>query len=144
MSEPNAKGPEQSSSEIIPLGNSSQLSLGGLTEAQQQQIKLQHAERMIHLNAKAQELGIEAQALDAHLRNMGAAAAEATKNDIAVTMTRTSTDTLGRTEIIMGNTETAAKGKLTRSQEGQRDQTLAYVIIAAIAILVIAILMNNK
>jgi len=143
MSKPNPVDPAQTSSEIIPLGNSSELSLRGLTEEQQQQIKLQHAERMIYLNTKAQELGIEAHALDAHLRNMGAAAAEATKNDVAVTMTRTSTDTLGRTEIIMGNTETAAKGKLTRSQEGQKDLTLVYVVIGAIAVVIIAILMKN-
>ena len=143
MSERDTTEPDSSPSDLIPLGNASQISLGGLTEAQKQQIRMQYAEKMVSLNMKAQELGIEAQALDAHLRNMGAAAVDATRNDIAVTMTRTTNDSLGRTEIIMGNTETAAKGKLSRSQEGQRDLTLVYVVVAAIVVILVAVIINK-
>ena len=49
----------------------------------------------------------------------------------SVTISHAHTSTLGRTEVLMGNTEKAAKGKLSRSQTGEDDNTMKYVIIIA-------------
>ena len=52
-------------------------------------------------------------------------------------MTHVHTSTFGRTEVIMGNTETAAKGKLSKSQTGEFNWTPVYLIGGVIAIIVL-------
>lgn len=44
---------------------------------------------------------------------------------------------MGRTEIIMGNTEASAKGQLTRSQMGLKDNTLVWLVFILIALAII-------
>ena len=48
-------------------------------------------------------------------------------------------DSLGRTEVIVGNTEAARKGKLTRSQTGFGDNITLWVVLAGIAAVVIVL-----
>jgi hypothetical protein len=74
---------------------------------------------------------------------MSQEAVSATKDNTHITITRTQTDTLGKTEVIMGNTDTAKKGKLTRAQSGLTDYTLAYIIAGAIVIIILAIVMKK-
>jgi hypothetical protein len=139
----NRRPEDTSGSEVIPLGKTATLSLEGLSEAQRAEIRMEHAKTMVRLKVKAEELAIEAQALGARLNNMGDAAADANRNDIAITLTSTQTDSLGRTEVIIGNTETAAKGKLNRSQAGQKDLTLVYIVVAAIVAIIIALILKQ-
>jgi len=136
------KSEGNSGAEVIPLGRTANLSLDGLSAAQRAEIRLEHAKAVVRLQGKADEMAIEAQALRVHLDTMGNAATDANRNEIAITMTRTQNDSLGRTEVIMGNTETAAKGKLNRSQAGQKDLTLVYIVVAAIVAIVIALIVN--
>lgn len=126
-------------SHIITLGNTPTLDLSNLTSDGRAAIQKMHAENMVKLNHKALELGVEAQAMETHLRHLSEATIDANRNEYAYTATRVQNDSLGRTEIIMGNTETAAKGKLTRSQAGQKDLTIVYIIVAAIVAIVVAI-----
>lgn len=144
MSDETNRLPEEvSGSEVIPLGRTATLSLAGFSEAQKAEIQMEHAKTLVRLKGKAEELAIEAQALEVHLNNMGGAAADANRNEIAVTITRTQTDSLGRTEVIMGNTETAAKGKLNRSQAGQKDLTMIYIVVAAVVAVIIALILKQ-
>jgi len=39
---------------------------------------------------------------------------------------------------MMGNTERAATGKLSRSQTGEQDRTLIYIVVAAIVVIFVA------
>lgn len=122
----------------IILGDSNVLKTSGLTEEQIQDLRMQHAKGMIDLHRKAQELQVDIHALDSALSEMSKHTAEVSKAGDSVTMTHSQTNTMGRTEVIMGNTEKAAEGKLTKTQTGEDDNTLKYVIIAAIVIIVVA------
>ena len=52
---------------------------------------------------------------------------EVSASDDAVTVSHTQESSVGRTEVIMGNTEQAMRGRLTKSQTGERDW-LPYLI----------------
>jgi hypothetical protein len=57
-----------------------------------------------------------------------------------VTISNTKDDTTGRTEILMGNTDKARGGVLSKSQTGERDWTPYYIIAGLVAIVLIAFL----
>jgi hypothetical protein len=131
---------DQKSREVISLTNTESLSLAGLPEDQQIAIRRMDAENQIRLRAKAQELGIEAMATHQRLATMSDAAAKAESDGNSVTITSTINDSMGRTETIIGNTETAQKGKLSRSQAGLKDYTMVYIIAAVVVILIVVIM----
>ncbi|MCK4827765.1 hypothetical protein KA005_69195 [bacterium] len=130
------------SEDIRQLGKTGEvLDLRGLTEEQKQEIKTKYFEAMIDVAHKAAEVGVDTRALDAKLGTM----AEHTKDvsaqsDASITITATQDDSIGRTEVIMGTSDEAKKGKLTRSQTGQRDLTLVWIGLGAFVIIVIAII----
>ena len=68
----------------------------------------------------------------------------ADEQGLSATETFTHETSTGRTEFIVGNTDTAAKGKLNRAQRGEKDQTLIYIIIAAAVIIMLAALLNGN
>ena len=105
----------------LPLGTSAELDLSALPEEQRVALHVEYSRGMIDLNRKAQELGVDVQALDRTLRSMAEVTQEVSASDDAVTVTHTQETSIGRTEVIMGNTEQAVKGRLTKSQTGERD-----------------------
>lgn len=129
------------SEDIIQLGKTGEiLDLRGLTEEQKQEIKTKYAEAMIEVAHKAAEVGVDTRALDAKLSTMAEHTQEvAAQPDASVTITATQDDSIGRTEVIMGTSDEAKKGKLTRSQTGQRDLTL-WIGLAVFVIIVITII----
>ena len=132
------------SQDVLALGNRGQLDLSSLPEAERNELKMAFAKGQIELQQKMQELGIDNQALEERIGDMTNLVAKASSAGASATVTGAYDDKMGRTEVIMGNTETAAKGKLDRSQKGERDQTLVYIVIAAIVIVIItAIIMGN-
>jgi hypothetical protein len=78
------------------------------------------------------------------LRNTLGALAETTRqvsqDGNSVTVTHTQTTAVGRTEIIMGNTETAGQGKLSPTQTGRETNWTPYYIFAAIAAVVLIVI----
>ena len=130
--------------DIIPLGNQAQLDLSTLPEQDRNELKKAFAKGQIDLANKMQELGIDNHALSQRLGDMSQQVAMASRVDASATITGAYNDKMGRTEVIIGNTETAAKGKLDRSQKGESDQTLFYVVIAAIVIVIVAGLVMGK
>ena len=60
-----------------------------------------------------------------------------TQEGASVTMSHTQESSVGRTEVIMGNTAQAASGKLTRTMAGERNLVPLYFIVGAIAILIL-------
>ena len=124
----------------LQIGDTKALSLAGLTEEQIQQLRMKHADGMLDLAKKAQELKIDVGALDAALGTMAGQTKQVSESGDHVTMTHSQTSALGRTEVVMGNTDKAAQGKLTKSQTGEDDNTLKYVLIAAAVAIVIALI----
>jgi hypothetical protein len=123
----------------ILLGGAKQLDLRGLTEQQKQSLIILNAEAMVAVNRKAQELVADAGALNHSLGTMAHHTNEVAANGHSVTITHTQDTSLGRTEIIMGTSEAAKKGKLTRTQSGATDHTLLLGGIAVAAIVVFAL-----
>jgi hypothetical protein len=129
--------PAEPSSNKIQLGAPNQIDLTGLTEQHIQQLRLKHADGMLELNRRAQELHVDVAAMNAGLDTMASTVEKVSKAGDAVTITNVQKNALGQTEVIMGNTEAAARGKISRAQRGDQDRTLWYVIIAAVVIIVI-------
>lgn len=126
----------------IQLGASiTQLDVSNLPEAQVQELQMRQAQALIDIHKKAQELKVDVGALDAGLSSMVQHTKQVSEAGDSITITHSATTSLGRTEVIMGNTDTANKGKLTRSQAGLKDNTLIYVIIAAVAAVIVALIL---
>ncbi len=125
---------------VIQLGNKD-IDISHLPEQDQMELMRKFAEGHIDLAKKAAELGIETQALDTRMGSMADKVSKAAESGASATVTGAYDDSMGRTEIIVGNTDAAAKGKLDRSQRGEKDQTLMYVVIAAIVIIIVAVIL---
>ncbi|PZF77465.1 hypothetical protein DK847_09110 [Aestuariivirga litoralis] len=130
--------------EAINLGRSDMLDLSGLTDQQKAELKKQYASSMISMKTKAEELKMDVGALDAAIGSFTDQASKAAQSGISATISHSQTSTIGRTEVIVGNTEKAAAGKLTRSALGEQDRTIWIVAIIAVAVIVVALLIVNR
>lgn len=129
-----AKAPPTS----VQLGPSSSLDLSWLPEDKRAELLANYAKGMLDLNKRAQELHVDVGALKATLSTMAETTQQVSDEDNAITISHTQTTSVGRTEIMMGNTDKARSGKLSRSQTGERDWTPAYIIGGLIALVMIA------
>jgi hypothetical protein len=139
------QSPSATSGNEIVLGGSNVLQTEGLTEDQIQELKMLHAKGVIDIDKKTQELNIDVKALDATIGTMAAQTEQISKAGDHVTMTHSHDSSLGRTEVMMGNTNKAAKGRLSKSQTGEEDNTLKYVlIIAAVVVVVVVAIISSQ
>jgi hypothetical protein len=123
----------------VPLSPSTALDLSYLPEAQRAQLLTEYNRGMLDLSKKAQELHIDVAALRSSLDTLSHTVKETSREGNSITASHTVTSSAGRTEVIMGNTERAATGKLSASQTGEFNWTPIYVIIGIIAaVLVLA------
>jgi len=123
----------------IPLTPSANLDLSGLPEEIRQELLASHAAGMLDISRKAQELHMDVGALKAGLATLTDSTLQAASQEgISVTATHTYTGVGSRTEIIMGNTDNARRGKLSASQSGQRDWNPIFVLAGIIALVFIA------
>ena len=122
--------------------NTDDLDISKLTEAEQNTLVLDYQRGLIDIRLRAASLGVDVTVLGETLRNLAEQTQEiSTTEGASVTITHTQDSSLGRTEIIMGNTDQAHRGRLTKSQSGEKDWTPYYVIggLIVAAIVVIAI-----
>lgn len=127
----------------LVLTPTNEISLEGLSPEATQQLLADHARGMSEVAILAAKYGVETKVLATALRNMSDETVNATKENTHITVTRFQEDSLGKTEVIMGNTEAAKKGKLTRSQAGLPDYTFAYIIAAVVIVIVLALLLKR-
>lgn len=118
------------------------LDLDGLPEETKIELRRKHAEGMLDLEKKALESGIDTANIRVRMEDMNDTVNKADP-DTSVTTSFSTTDKVGRTEVIIGNTDKAKKGKLDRSQKGESDKTLLYVGIAVGAVILLAIILGN-
>ena len=116
-----------------PWDLSVELDIDGLGEEEVRTLKKERAQEMIRLEAKANDLVMENKAMEGTLTTMVDHTARASADGTAVTLTRKIKDTLGETEVIMGNTETARRGKFSR------DYNFAYFLVAGVVVVVIVL-----
>lgn len=123
----------------IDLGSSQVVDLTGLPEEEAAELRRQYASGMIDIHRKAQELKVDVGALEAGLNAFNDQAARASEAGHSATITHTQTTAAGRTEVVIGNNERAASGKISRSAAGQSDITIWLAVIGAAAAVVIAL-----
>ena len=135
-----------SKSEVLPAGDSIKLTqndvldLSGMSEGQIAELKQQYATGMIDVQKKAEEMKVDVAALDAALHSFNEQTTRASQSGASATITHTQTTSIGRTEVVIGNTEKAASGKISRSGRGEQDKTMWIVGIVAVAAVIVAII----
>ncbi|GAA4815409.1 hypothetical protein GCM10023232_08920 [Sphingosinicella ginsenosidimutans] len=122
----------------VPLSPSTNLDLSWLPEAQRAALLADYTRGMLDLSQKAQELHVDVGALKSTLATLTETTKQVADAGNAVTVSHTQTSAIGRTEVIMGNTDNARSGKLSRSQTGERDWTPIYILVGIVALVLIA------
>ena len=111
--------------------------LAQLPEEQRAELLKEYAHGMLDISKKAQELHVDVGALKATLTTLTDTTRQVSQEGNSVTVSHTQTTSVGRTEIIMGNTDNARVGKLSRSQTGERDWTPLYIVVGLLALVLI-------
>lgn len=119
------------------------IDLSVLPEKERTEILAKYAKDFVDLQIDGLRKDKETKNLKAVIDVMTDGVSKATEDQSHATMTKVTEDTSGRSEVIIGNTETAAKGKLTRSQEGRDDKPLIILGIVAGVVILLAIIMSN-
>ena len=122
----------------VPLGPKATMDLSWLPEEERKDLLTDYARGLLDISKRAQELHVDQGALRNALHTMAETTREVTEEGTSITVSHTTTSSVGRTEVMMGNTNQAKSGKLTKSQTGERDWTPYYVIGALIAVVLIA------
>ncbi len=135
-----ATRPPGDARQVLMLGETARLEVAGLAPEQVNALRMQYAQGMIEVQKKATELEVDVDALERTLRALTSQTESATRSGVSITATHAQTTALGRTEVIVGNTGQAARGKLTRLQSGAEDNPLLYVAVLAAAIIFGALL----
>ncbi|MES0039643.1 hypothetical protein NKJ74_31175 [Mesorhizobium sp. M0046] len=128
---------------MISLGQSSQIDLSWMAEDQRRELLTDYARGALDVSRRAQELGVEVSVLRSTLGTLGETTKQVADDGNSVTLTHVQNSQFGRTEVIMGNTDAATAGKLSRSQTGERDWTPYYVIAGIVALIIIAIALGR-
>jgi hypothetical protein len=108
-----------------------------MPEDQRRALLNDYAKGAVNLAKRANELGVEVSVLRSTLDTLATTTEKVSQAGDAITITHVQTSQFGRTEVIMGNTETAAKGKLSRTQTGDFNWLPIYIIGGVIATIVI-------
>lgn len=122
----------------VPLGPSTSLDLSWLSEDERKALLVQHTRGMLDIAKKANELHVDISALKTTLDTMATTTRDLAQDGTAVTITNTNQNSIGRTEIIMGNTDQARTGKLTRSQTGEFNWNPVMIGVGIVAVLILA------
>jgi len=129
----------------VPLGPTmTSIDLSWLPEAERKALLTEYVRGALDINKKAQELHVDVGVLSGTLRTLAETTKEVAESGNAVTVTHTQTTSIGRTEVMMGNTQQAQSGKLSKSQSGATDWLPYYVIGALIALVVIVALLAKR
>lgn len=128
----------------VPLGNGGTMDLSWMPEHERRALMTDYARGLINISQKANEMGVEVSTLRNTLTTLSDNTKQMAQDGLSVTATHVHNSQFGRTEVIVGNTETAGKGKLSKSQTGERDWTPFYVFGALIAVVLIAMAMGGR
>ena len=133
----------QPSRDVINLGAHNAIDLTGLSDEQVTELKRQHGVAMIELTKKAGELKLDNQSIAMTLDTLNTEASKATQSNVSMTATHTQSTSIGRTEVVIGNTDRAASGKLSASAIGVPDRTLWIVGIIAVGAIIVALIFRH-
>lgn len=122
----------------INLSPTTSMDLTWLPEEERKALLIDYTKGMLDISIKAQELHVDAAQLKKTLDDLSDTTRDVAESGNAVTISHSQTTKAGRTEVIMGNTDQAQSGKLSKSQTGEKDWTPIYIIAGIIAVVIIA------
>ena len=125
--------------DIVNLTENKSVDLSHLDEESKKEIHQLIAKQKVELAKKGMEQSIDVDSLRARLNTFGNQVYDVIEKGGSITITNAKDDSIGRTEVIMGNTDEAAKGKLSRSAKGLPDNS-KWLIIGGVVVAIIAIL----
>ena len=130
---------ENSEENSIQLHDGTSLlsTINELESEERQELIKAFAQGQLDVHKKAAELAIDAQALQRQLEILNNAASDASRNDSSITIKHEAESELGNTNIVMGNTEEAAKG-------GKKNLTPIIIIIGIIVVGLVGISLANS
>jgi hypothetical protein len=135
-----SNAPSVPSADVLNLGSNSLIDLTGMPPEQAAELRRQYVSGMIDLKKKGEELKIDNASLAMTLDSFNTEASKATQANVSMTATHAQTTAIGRTEVVIGNTDRAASGKLSASAAGVQDRLLWIVGIAAVAAVIVALI----
>lgn len=124
----------------INLSPRTTMDLSWLSEEERRELLRDYTRGILDIGRKAQELHVDAAALKRTLDDLSTITREASESGDSVTITHTQSSTVGRTEVIMGNTNQAQRGRLTKSQTGEKDMMPYYIFAGILALVIIVAL----
>jgi len=127
----------------IHLGQSTSIDLSWLPEKERQTLLIDYTKGMLDINKTAHELHVDAAVLKKTLEGLSDTTRDVSENGNAVTITHSQTTKVGRTEVMMGNTGQAERGKLSKSQAGEKDWMPLYILGGILTVLVFIMLMKG-
>lgn len=127
----------------VNFGPSQTIDLAGIPDKERAQMLADYNSKILDVSATAHRMKVDSDALRATLNSLSNTTNEAAQDGNSVTITHTQDTSIGRTEIIMGNTDQAKTGKLSRSQSGERDLTPYYIGGGLLALVLIAALLGG-
>lgn len=119
------------------------MDIAWLPEEERKALLVEYTQGMLDIGKKAQELHVDSAALKKTLDDLSLTTRGVAESGNAVTISHTQTTSIGRTEVIMGNTQQAQSGKLSKSQSGEKDWTPYYIFGGILALVLIAALMKG-
>ena len=128
--------------QTIDLSNKNLIDLSGLSIDSRHEIIRRTHENTLALDRKAGEATIDLQATKKNLDNFNEAVKAATSSGAHITLTHTQETSVGRTEVVTGNTDEAAKGKISRAGRGLPDNQMGMFIVIAIAVVALALILK--
>jgi hypothetical protein len=120
----------------LNLAQNDLLDLSGMNDAQIADIKRQHANGMVAVQVKAAEMKLDVTALDAALSSFTDQTAKATQAGAHATIQHSQSSSIGKTEVVIGNTDRAAAGKINTGTGGHM-RTLIVVGVVSVAVVVL-------
>ena len=121
-------------------GGSLQLDISHLSDEQKQQLALDYQKGMIDLETRARSLEIDVTTLGETLNRLASTTEQVVNQEGShINITHTQDSSVGRTEIIMGNTEQARRGRLSRSATGDFD-VQPIIVIGGLIVAVIVVI----
>ena len=124
---------------VVPLGQNSQLDLSWMPEDQRRALLTDHVKGALDISRKANELGMEASSLRSKLETLAATAQQVAQDGNLITIKHIEKQSNSTTDVIIGNTDEAKKGRLSKHQTGEKDWTPVYVIAGIGALVLIAL-----
>jgi hypothetical protein len=122
----------------VPIGPTTSLDISFLPENERKALMVEYTRGVLDISKKAQELHVDVGVLKNTLETLASTAKDVSESGNAVTIAHTQTTKVGRTEVMIGNTQQAQSGKFSKSQTGERDWKPFYVIGGLIAAVLIA------